>query len=413
MKIGQFSTENDISIDTTRHYMNLGLITPEKLGGHYDFDERCKKDLEEVFSLKEMGFTLNEIKSIFLFKRLGKLTPYQENECFKEFFVNKLNKVNKQLEELPRIKLKLEDKINELSLKKYNDNLEIGIDISALSLFKCLKCSNDLILYEGNISNNQIIKGKLKCKCGEEYVIDDGILFVNNKSNYIDDEANYDHKNEYVYDYLAEYINETDPNYLNNIYKGLEWTYKKLNFKEFRNKVILDLGSGVGFLLRYIYNDLPDDVLYVAVDHDIRGHRFLKKILEKADCRKKVIFICSDFIDIPLKDKSVDILLDYSGSSNYGFEHEEFLLELIDNYIKDDAFLLGAYILFKKFSINSFIDDKFKKNFTLNKIKEEIKKLKYRVIDERTSDILDKGGKFESYFKEDERVYSYIFYGKR
>jgi DNA-binding transcriptional MerR regulator/SAM-dependent methyltransferase len=411
MKIGRFSNENDISIDTIRHYMHLGLITPEKSGGHYDFDERCKEDLEEILSLKGMGFTLNEIKSIFLFKKLGKLTPYQANECFKEFFVNKLSKVNKQLEELPKIKLKLEGKLNEISSEKYDDNTKIGIDISALSLFRCLKCGNDLILHEGSISNNQIINGKLKCRCGEEYGIEDGILLLDSRAKNINNNSMYCDVTEY--DYIAEYINKTDPNYLNNIYKGLEWTYKKLDFNELKNKVILDLGSGVGFLLRYIYNDLPDDSLYIAVDHDIKAHKFLKNILEKADRRKKVIFICSDFLDIPLENKLVDILIDNSGSSNYGFEHEDFLLKLIDGYVKDSSLLIGAYIVFKKFSLNSFIGDKCKKNFTLSNIKEGIKKLNYKVVDERTSDVVDKGGKYESYFREDERVYSYMVYGKR
>lgn len=405
MKIGEFSTQNDISIDAIRHYMNLGLITPEKIGGHYDFDERCKNDLDGTLNLKEMGFTLNEIKSIFLFKRLGKLTRYQENECFKQFFENKLEKVIKQLEELPRIKAKLEDKIIELSSKEYISNFKIGVDIGVLNFLKCHKCGDDLILHEGNISNNQILKGKLKCKCGEEYLIDDGVLFVKSRLDYT--EANIDN------DFIVKYIGQTDPNYLNNIYQRLEWIYKKLDFKELRNKVILDLGSGVGFLLRYIYNDLPEDLFYIAVDHDITRHKFLKNILEKADCRKKVVFICSDFLDIPLKDKSVDVLLDYSGSSNYAFEHEEFLLKSIDDYIKDTAFLLGTYIIFKKFSVNSFVENKYRKNFILNDVKEEIKVLKYKGISESISQALDKGGKYENYFKNDELVFNYIFYGKR
>ena len=35
MKIGKFGELNNISIDTIRHYMDLGLIIPEKKGGHY------------------------------------------------------------------------------------------------------------------------------------------------------------------------------------------------------------------------------------------------------------------------------------------------------------------------------------------------------------------------------------------
>ena len=414
MKIGKFSSENDVSIDTIRHYMELGLIIPEKVGGHYDFDKRCKKDLDDIFSLKEMGFTLNEIKSIFLFKRLGKLTLYQEIEIYKQFFTDKYKKVVKDIEVLQNTKLKLENRIKELSSKKYKENFTIGIDIGALDLFKCLKCNGDLILYEGHIIKNQIIEGKLRCKCGNEYTIKEGILFTNNDLDYIENKFNYRDGKFYITEHsIAEYLNETAPEYLDKLYKGLEWYYKKLQFKELKNKVILELGSGAGFLLRYVYNDLPDDSLYIAVERDINKHRFLKKILEGAEGQKRVIFICSDFLEIPIRDKSVDLLLDYSGTSNYSFEHQEFLLKLIDNHIKDDALLLGGYILFKKFSIHSLINDEYKKNFILSNVKEEIKKLKYRVIDERISDVINEGGKYENYFKEDEEVYNYGFYGKR
>lgn len=409
MKIGKFSSESNISIDTIRHYMELGLILPEKNGGHYVFDEVCKRDLEDILSLKDMEFSLNEIKSIFLFKRLGKLTPYQEIECFKQFFITKHKKINKQIEKLENAKLRLENKIADLSEKKGQENFTIGVDINVLNFLKCLGCVSDLILYEGHIVNNQIINGILRCKCGNEYIIDDGILIGKNGSDDYEEGS----KEDCIELRIGEYINETDSKYLDNLYQGLDWGYRKLNFEELRGKKILDLGSGSGFLLRQIYNDLPEDSLYIAVDHDIGRHRFLKAMLEKAEDQKKVIFICSDFLDIPIQDKSIDILIDYTGTSNYSFEHEEFLLRLVDRFVKNDAFLLGGYILFEKFGVNSSIKDKYRKNYILENVKEEIKSLRYRAIDERLSSVLNKGGKFENYFNEDEKVYSYGFYGKR
>jgi len=286
MKIGKFASENKVSIDTIRHYMELGLVIPEKIGGHYDFDEVCQRDLEDILSLKDMEFTLNEIKSIFLFKRLGKLTAYQEVECYRQFFISKHKKINKKIEKLQNAKLKLEDKIDRLSSKKEQENFTIGVDISALNLFKCLRCGSDLTLYEGHIANNQIINGILRCKCDNEHIIDDGILI--GKNNIDDYEENLDYNDRKSY--IAEYLNETDPKYLDNVYKGLDWAYKRLNFEELRGKKILDLGSGSGFLLRQIYNDLPEDSLYIAVDHDIERHRFLKAMLEKAECQKKSYF---------------------------------------------------------------------------------------------------------------------------
>lgn len=404
MKIGKFSEENNISIDTVRHYMDLSLIIPEKQGGQYNFDDRCKKDLEDILCFKEMGFSLNDIKSIFLFKRMGKLTPYQEEECYREFFTNKLKSINEQMSKLLTIKAKLEGKIEDLNLKNSKESFKIGIPIEALSLFKCLKCEDSLRLLEGSIWENQIINGKLKCKCGEEYIIDDGILMG---------DTNFQEADSFEPEYLMEYINETSPNYQENMYKGLEWAYKKINFHELKGKVILDLGSGIGFFLRHIYNDLPDNSIYIAVDHDIRRHKFLKSMIERSEEKKNIIFICSDFLKVPIKDKTIDFIIDYAGTTNYSFLHEEFLLDLIDKYLKKEVHIFGGYVLFEKFSANSVIGKECRKNFILSNVKKEIEKLGYKAIDEISSNSIEQGGKYESFFTKDEKVMVYMFYGKR
>lgn len=406
MKIGKFAIENSVSIETIRHYMDLDLIIPEKKGGHYDFDLRCKKDLEDILLLKKTGFTLHEIKSLFMFKRLGRLTPYQEEEYYIEFYKNKYESINREIEDLVEIKDRLEDNLNKLLVKKNINNFVIGIDINALPLLFCHKCKHGLTLLEGEIVNNQVMNGILKCKCQERYLIEEGILYGKNRLK--EDGSIIDN------DYLNDYINETSEEYLNSIYKGLEWIYKKIDFKELNNNVILELGSGIGFLLRTIYLDLPDDTLYIAVDNDIKRHKFLKKMLEKADIKKNILFICDDYLDIPIKDKLVDVLIDYAGTSNYSFNHRDCLIELVDHYVKEKAILIGGYLLFKNFSINSVIKEGFRNNFRTHYIKDIICKLKYKEIDECSLVVVNHGGsKYENFFTDDEEVYCYNFYGKR
>ncbi|GAA0179595.1 methyltransferase domain-containing protein [Clostridium sediminicola] len=405
MRIGQFAQKNKISIDTVRHYMDLGLIIAEKQGGQYFFDTRCEQDLEDIFTLKGMGFTLHEIKNIFIYRRLSKSTPYQKNEYYKSFFTEKYLKIEEEINELKNIKERLKNKIQELSLNENEKNTKLGVDLSALNILKCLKCGEKLTLSEGQILDNSIIDGKLKCDCGEEYSIEAGILIVNNT-----------HKQSHFkmgFDYINEYISETDVDYLDNIYKSIEWMSKRISGEFYKNKILLELGSGSGFNLRNLYDELPQECLYIAVDHDIGRHKFLKAMLESTGRKSNILFICADFLEIPINDKSIDVLMDYWGTSNYSFDNEEFLLNKIEHYCKDNCSLLASYAIFKNFSANSILENKYRKNYSLQNIKKNIENLKFKKIDDKALDYLERGGKYENFFVEGEKVYSYMYYGKR
>ncbi len=403
MKIGKFCDKNNISIDAVRHYMDLGLIIPIKNGSHYEFDERCERDLEEVLTFKAMGFTLGEIKSIFTFKRLGKLTNYQVNKYYKKFFIDKHQQIEKDLEKLIKMKESLEKKIEEINDSNNNITFKMGVPISSLPLLKCTKCQKDLSLLDGKVLNNRVVEGVLKCICGNKYKIEDGILMVKSQS----------YKTDYNNSFIFEYIKQTPFEHLDNLYKGLEWIYKKIDFNIFNDKVAIDLGVGIGFFLRNIYDNLPESNIYIAVDHDINKLKFLKSIIEGLSIQKNIIFICSDFLDMPIEEKSVDIVIDKAGSSVYGFEHEKFLLEKINHYIKEDAYLIGGYILFKNFRIDNKIPKKHRLNFIEDNVKKKIRELKFIPIDEDISDMIEESSKYESFFKKGEKIYYYIFYGKR
>ncbi|ENQ3105270.1 MerR family transcriptional regulator [Bacillus cereus] len=405
MKIGKFGEVNKLSIDTIRHYMDLGLIVPEKKGGHYFFDERCQNDLETILEFKGMGFSLNEIKQFFLYKNFGELTDYEHDSYYQSLFMDKYKRVEQEINNLVEIKDNLKTKLDEISAKSKGSRLMTGIDLKVLDLLKCLRCSEKLIIQDGIIHRNQIMEGKLICDCGEEYLVESGILKVGNSCQAT--------TSPHLEEFVLEYIHETDPAYLENIQKVGGWSKRKLGQLDLNNKVLLELGSGVGFFLRNIFRDLPESCLYIAVDRNLERHRLLKGVLERTGLKRNMLFICADFLHIPLQDHSVDVVIDYSGTSNYSFEHEEFLLREVDFLFKPNCYILGSYIAFKNFSIKSKIEARFRDNFIARKIKENINGLEYIALEERTSKYIDRGGKYENFFVQGEEIYSYSFFGKR
>ncbi len=107
------------------------------------------------------------------------------------------------------------------------------------------------------------------------------------------------------------------------------------------------------------------------------------------------------------------MLFDASGTSNYSFNHQEFLIERINHYIKKKALFYGSFIVFKKFAVDSHIKEKHRHNFDQEHIKSSIKSLGYEIVDEKITDDIEKGGKYEDYFVDGEKVYFYIAFGKR
>ncbi|WJE25523.1 MerR family transcriptional regulator [Bacillus cereus] len=300
MKIGKFGEKNNLSIDTIRHYMDLGLIIPEKKGGHYFFDECCQKDIELILEYKWLGFSLNEIKELFLYKSLAKSMNYEKDTFYQSLFKLKYEKMEHEIKILKERRDKLKAALNDLSITTEISNSILGIDLRVLNFLTCFKCSGNLILQDGIINSNQIMEGKLTCNCGEEYVITSGILTAG-KSFETSDRASFE-------DPISDYIHETDSSYL---------------------------------------------------------------------------------------------------------ENEIFLLHELNSLLKPDCYLLSSFILFKNFSINSQITTRFRDNFTSSKVKREIQKLQFNSIDERTSEYIERGGKYEDFFVQGEEIYTYSFFGKR
>ncbi|PZD97547.1 methyltransferase [Paenibacillus sambharensis] len=405
MKIGKFAETNRLSIDAVRHYIDLGLVVPEKKGGQYVFDNRCQEDLKLIREYKELGFSLNEMKLIFLYRKFGSLAGYEQEDAYQAFFRDKYQRTGEEIEVLERARLKLKERIDQFRGEAGKTDRQTGINLRWLDLLNCPVCRGPLTLEEGEVIRNQVTGGRMVCSCGESFVIQDGILIAGGLDR--------GHEQSLLAADIPGYIQETDAGYLENLHKGLQWGERKLAEQNLHGKVMLELGSGIGFFLRYIYKALPQDSLYIAVDHSLGKHRFLKGLLDRVDGGPPILYICADFLNIPLKQRSVDMVVDHSGTSNYSFEHEAFLLREVDELVKDSSLLLGSYICFNRFSSGSRIEAQYRHNFIARNILQNIQELGYTTVEDRLLEPVGRGGKYENFFVEGEEVVPYLYIGKR
>ncbi|MCF8000625.1 MAG: MerR family transcriptional regulator [Halanaerobiales bacterium] len=407
MKISEFSSKYNLSNDTVRYYMKLNLLVPQKKGGHYNFDEECEKDIKEILRLKNMDFTLQEIKKILYFKRIGKLSSYQKNKYYQSLYKDKIKEIEKRIGELKESQEELKEKINKLDKINKNEKDLFGISLDALSLFSCPECNSELSLSAENIKNNQIIKGSLNCNCGKSLVIKEGIIY---------DIEQPESKQTIEDNHIEKYIQTTHPDFMDKSYNSMEWLKKELINENLKNKVILEPGTGYGYFLRQIYNKLPENSYYICVDNNPDLNRYLKSILEMSGKHTNVIFITSNLPKLPLKQNIVDILVDFTGTSCYCFENEDFLPPLLNEYLKQEVLFLATFIIYKHFGPNSIVDRKYRNNFRYEKLKYNLEKMGFKLKNEKKSEvqyIKESMGKYEDFAQLGDKIYSYQIKAKR
>lgn len=430
MRIGEFSTRTGVTVDTLRHYMDLGLLVVQKRGGQYDFEERVQKDLERILQLKEMGFSLAEVKMIFQFERLGAMTDYQKDVYYRGLFSQRISAVRLDIEARQKALSALEEAERTLltSSEAKGEALlhTVGLPLEALPLLACSRCGGNFSLSEGDVRDGKVIRGTLTCSagCGETggLIVEEGIVYVPEiwaqqssefeaRRKAIEAQGHVSKVGNSAADFLQTYLTSTDPAYLDRIYEGLSWVRARTDFSG--RRAALELGSGHGFYLRTVYDKLPEPMIYIAVDHDPARHLFLKSILEGAAESRKIVLLCADFRALPLRADSFDVLMDFTGSSNYSFDNDGFLPAFVNPLIREDAKLFGSYIVFERFGMKTRIPAERRRWFTEAGVLEGLEALGYKLYETYRTQTVSQGGVFEDYFEADERVRTVVVVGER
>lgn len=404
MKIGAFAKKNNVSIDTLRHYMEINLLIPLKSGSQYDFDDNCQRDMDEIQDLKALRFSLKEIRKLIDYFRLSGVTTSDYNKYRMEQLLEKKNALVNEEQEIKHALSGIDLRLQVIENTPTIETCHMGIHIGLMQYLGCPKCgSSPLALNSHAISSNMVFHGSLDCSCGHSLVIDNGILIG---ETYVEDLYNADFN-------LNDYIEKTGEDIIANIRKSISWLDSTVEDDDFKDGLVMEIGSGSGFFIKSAYSKIEKSRFYIAIDHDITRHRFLKAHIEATGQNLPIQFICCDYRNIPLKKSCVDILVDFAGTSNIAFDTPEFMLDSVEHHLKDNCILMASYVIFTKFSIDHFLALENRAYFNKDLILENLVEHEFNIESLLESNPHKYGGPFEDYFTEKDEVYRMFLYAKR
>lgn len=402
MKIGEFAKKHGISIDTVRFYVNEGLLIPMRDGYHYQFDQQCSTDLENIFLLKNAGFSLRDIKTIVLSQNLSVYAPEEYRSKCQDIFLKKLKEIEKNIGMLKQAKTFIEERMEGLSPEPEEPPI-FGASLNILPYLACPHCGGQLMLKSTMVEQGKIVDGSFTCPACH-YVLDirEGILTAK-LSGEVD-------RNFPSFDC---FITQAEPNLMASILQNVKWMKQYRQQNTVPARVILEVGSGFGFFLRETCNLLSDDVLYFAVDNDINRHLFLKKALQNSSCTKNIVLLCCDIHEIPLKPHIVDQVIDFGTATDLAWYRPEFTLDIIDRYTHKDTDCIFANRAYEKFDFSSPIKPESRKYLEEKYILEKIESLHYRIIKKERMDFLDQLQPSTRYMNRKDKIYKLLCYMKK
>lgn len=300
MKIGEFSKKHQVTVDTVRHYISEGLLTPLRENTQYSFNEIDDRVMESILLLKDMNFKLEEMKAYLLFQTMYTNSSFSYLGSFRKEFEDKLEENKKEIERLKQM-----NELIEKQIAGYQDvGFTRGISLHMLPDLICPDCDENLELDASEILHNEIMEGKLACpKCGRVYYIRYGFMS--------DEPIEEFERQAEIAEMVNHYLEENDERYVLKIrelfQKMAEVTQE--NVADVKN-VLID-GASAGFLNSSLLRCIPKGTrLYVCVRNNIT-----MKVIQEEIFPKDTVFFVGNIQNVPFK-----VPMDYVFLQDYDME---------------------------------------------------------------------------------------------
>lgn len=319
---------------------------------------------------------------------------------FKSFLEEKKQEIERNKNELNEALDYINGKIHEVECGVESSYI-LGLPIKALDKLKCPSCNSELNLSQGNIEKNMIISGKFTCNCDEVLFLEDGIIINKNSIR------------EKILPTKKEYYEKTSPKFINFVFKSMASLINIINDEKINKEYILEVGNCCGFFLMNYLPYLRKDSTYIVVDHDLKRLKKLKCDLETNHEHNNFIFICCNYDELPLKDNSLDLVLDCFTTPAHAESNGKILSQAYIPLLKDEGKYGGIYAYFD--TNNRYIKgiseekrDYYDKKYILNMINRS----RLIELDLKENGPAEEGGEFNENVKGNKYCHL-IYFGKK
>ncbi len=274
MKIGEFAKKHNVTIDTVRHYISEGLLTPLRENTQYYFSDIDSDVMDTILLLKNMNFKLEDMKAYLLFQSIYTHNSFRYLGSFQEQFEKKLEENKAEIGRLKKINKLIEQRIAEYKFEEIS--FSRGLSLSFLPQLRCADCRENLELLNPDLLHNEIMSGELVCPgCGRHYYVKYGIL-----SDSPVEDIEYDRD---ATKRMAEhYIENNDKNYVRVTREFFQKMSEITTENSADAKNVLIDGEACGFLNSAIIRSIPKESrLFVHCRQSLNIKVFCEDIFPK------------------------------------------------------------------------------------------------------------------------------------
>ncbi|MFY9429485.1 MAG: MerR family transcriptional regulator [bacterium] len=348
MRIGKFASKFKVTRDTVRHYLDLGLLNPQKKGGQYFFGEEDLADMEMILGFKGLGFSLAEILKLMSCKRLTGVNSEEYRTLYLSLLQEKKNSIDKEVQRYLEMRAKIKGIIDLSSNRAKKGGKTLGFPIAALSILACPLCQGRLNISDGKIKANMILKACIHCACGYSALIEDGI-YMDPKSvrkRTLPDGRKWPTR--------KEFLALVSPQYINMRYKAVDTMIEMMQEEMDNPGYILALDPCVCLFLMHYIKYLPADATYILNEVDPEKVGAAKKEIESNYDHDNFAFFCCDIDRLPIARKTLDIVIDYFMTKRHAREKDSFVIAEVLPLLREQGLVVGAYPHFKGSSKKAF-----------------------------------------------------------